>query len=155
MSISATNSFLIILILSFHWSTPPGRILFDDFYHDVFNLLKKEFTSVPIFTYWISNVQLIVKTDISDYTLVAILFIIDENNKVHLVAFHSQTFTSVVLNYNTYGNKLLVIFKAFRIWCYCLKNLVSSINIVFFSHFNLIIQFCLSYFSMKPNALTR
>jgi len=80
---------------------------------------------VPIFTHWIPNVELIVKTDISNYTLVTILFIIDENNKVHLVIFYLQTFTSAELNYDTYNKELLAIFKAFKIWYYYLKDLAS------------------------------
>ena len=81
-----------------------------------------------IFIHRIPNVQLIVKTYISDYTLVAILFIIDKNNEVHLVTFHLQTFTSIKLNYDTYDKE-------------------------FFSQFSLVIQFHLGYSSAKLNAL--
>ena len=55
------------------------------------------------------------KTDAFNYILTIILFIIDKNNKVYLVAFLSQTFTFIELNFNTYDKKFLVIFKAFRI----------------------------------------
>jgi len=89
---------------------------FDSSYQDAFNSLKKAFTSAPILTHWILNAQLIVKTDASDYALAAIFLIINEDNKVHLVAFHSHTFTVVELNYNTHDKKLLVIFEAFKIW---------------------------------------
>ena len=56
------------------------------------------------------------KTDVSDYTLTAILFIVNEENEVHPVAFYSCTFTIVKLNYNVYDKELLAIFKAFKIW---------------------------------------
>jgi len=56
-----------------------------------------------------------VKTDVSDYTLTAILFIVNEENEVHPVAFYSCTFTIVKLNYNVYDKELLAIFKAFKI----------------------------------------
>jgi len=56
------------------------------------------------------------KTDALNYALAAILFIVNEENEVHLVAFHSHTFTVVELNYNTHDKELLAIFKAFKIW---------------------------------------
>ena len=42
---------------------------FDFSYYDAFNSLKKAFTSAPILTHWISDAQLIVETDASDYAL--------------------------------------------------------------------------------------
>jgi len=56
-----------------------------------------------------------VETNASDYALTAILFIVNEENEVHLVAFHSCTFTIVELNYNIHDKKLLAIFEAFKI----------------------------------------
>ena len=83
---------------------------------DAFNSLKKIFTSTPILTHWVSDAQIIVETDALDYVLTIILFIINKENKVHLVTFHSCTFTTVELNYDTYDNELLAIFEAFKIW---------------------------------------
>jgi len=57
-----------------------------------------------------------VKTNALDYTLAAILSIMNKENKVHLAAFHSCTFTTAELNYNTYNKELLAIFEAFKIW---------------------------------------
>ena len=54
------------------------------------------------------------ETDALDYTLIAILFIINDNNEIHPVAFHSCTFTVAELNYDTHDNELLAIFKAFK-----------------------------------------
>ena len=68
--------------------------------------------------------------DVSDYTLITILSIMNENNEVHLVAFHSRTFTSAKLNYNTYDKKLLVSFKALKFWYHYLNGLDFLINIV-------------------------
>jgi len=89
---------------------------FDSSCQDAFNSLKKTFTSAPILTYWIFYAQLIVETDALDYTLTAILSIVNDDNEVHLVAFHSRTFTVVELNYNTHDKELLAIFEAFKIW---------------------------------------
>ena len=103
---------------------------FNSFYHDAFNSLKKVFTTTPILTHWIPNTQLIMETNASDYALIAILSIVNEENEVHLVAFYSCTFTVVELNYNTYDKKLLAIFEAFKIWQHYLEGLVYSIDIV-------------------------
>ena len=89
---------------------------FDSFCHNTFNSLKKASIFAPILTYQISDTQLIIETNALNYALTAILSIINKENEVHLVVFHSHTFTAVELNYNTYDKKLLVIFEAFKIW---------------------------------------
>jgi len=71
-----------------------------------------------------------VETDVSDYALTAILSIVNKENEVHLVAFHSCTFTVVELNYNIYNKKLIAIFEAFKIWQHYLEGLAYSIDIV-------------------------
>ena len=65
-----------------------------------------------------------------DYALTAFLFIVDEENKVHSVAFYSYTFTVVELNYNIYDKELLAIFEVFKIWQHYLEGLAYPINIV-------------------------
>jgi len=56
------------------------------------------------------------ETDASDYVLTVILSIVNEENEVHIVAFHFYNFTMVELNYNIHDKKLLAIFEAFKIW---------------------------------------
>ena len=70
------------------------------------------------------------ETDASDYTLTAILSIVNKDNEVHLVAFHSYTFTAEELNYNTHNKELLAIFKAFKIWQHDLEGLAYPIDVV-------------------------
>ena len=103
---------------------------FDSSCQDAFHFLKKAFTSTPNLTHWISDVQLIVETNTLDYALTAILSIINKDNEVHPVAFHSHTFTAVELNSDTHDKELLAIFEAFKIWWYYLEGLVYSINVV-------------------------
>jgi len=105
-----------IVILLTHLTQKDIPWKFDSSYQDAFNSLKKAFTSASILTHWISNTQLIVETDALDYTLTAILSIINKDNEVHLVAFHSCTFTAAELSYDIHDKKLLAIFKAFKIW---------------------------------------
>jgi len=70
------------------------------------------------------------ETDASNYALTVMLFIVNKDNEVHLVAFHSCTFTVAKLNYNTHNKKLLAIFKYFKIWQYYLEGPAYSIDIV-------------------------
>jgi len=83
-----------------------------------------------ILTHWVLNIQLIVETDASNYALAAILFIMTGNNRIHLIAFYSYTFTSLKLNYNVHDKELLTIFETFQIWQYYLEGSKSPINVV-------------------------
>ena len=95
---------------------------------NAFNSLKKAFTFTSILTYWILNVQLIMETDALDYALTAILSICNEENEVHLIAFHSCTFTVTELNYNTHDKELLAIFEAFKNWQHYLEGLAYPVR---------------------------
>ena len=95
-----------------------------------FNTLKQAFTSAPILIYWVLNAQLIVETNASDYALAAILSIMTKDNKIHPVAFHSQMFSALELNYDVYDKELLAIFKAFKIWQHYLEGSASPIDVV-------------------------
>ena len=119
------------------------------------------------------------ETDALDYALTAILSIVNEENEVHLVAFHSHTFTTVELNYDMHDKKLLAIFEAFKIWWHYLESLAYPINVVtdyknleyfsttkvltqrqvqwseYLSQFNLVIKFCPGHLSTKLDTLTR
>ena len=105
---------IIIPLTCLTWKDIPQK--FDSSCYDAFNSLKKAFTSTPILTYWIPDAQLILETDALDYALAAILSIINKENEVHPVAFHSHIFTMVELNYDIYNKELLAIFEAFKIW---------------------------------------
>ena len=168
---------IVILLTCLTQKNIPWK--FNSSYQDAFNSLKKAFTSAPILTHWIPGAQLIVKTDALDYALTAILSIVNEDNKVHPVAFHSRTFTVVELNYNTHNKELLAIFEVFKIWQHYLEELAYPIDIVmdhknleyfsttkvliwrqaqwskYLSQFNLIIRFRPGHLSTKPNAFTR
>ena len=80
-----------------------------------FNTLKQVFISAPILMHWVPDVQLVVETNASDYALAAILSIMTKDNKIHPIAFHSQTFSALELNYNIHDKELLAIFEAFKI----------------------------------------
>ena len=123
-------NYLDIVILLTHLTQKDIPWKFNSFCQDAFNSLKKAFISIPILTHWIPDTQLIVETDASDYVLAAILSIVNKDNEVYPVAFHSYTFTVAKLNYNTYDKELLAIFEAFKIWWHYLEGPAYPIDIV-------------------------
>jgi len=111
--------------------------------------------------------------------LAAILSIVTKDNEIHLIAFHSRTFSTPELNYDVYDKELLAIFEAFKMWRHYLEGSASPIDIVtdhknleyfsttkiltrrqtrwseYLSQFNLVIRFCPGHLGTKPDALTR
>ena len=55
------------------------------------------------------------ETDALNYTLAAILSIVNKDNEVHPVVFYFYTLTVAELNYNIYDKELVAIFKTFKI----------------------------------------
>src|SRR3979490_1288814 len=132
-----------------------------------FESLKKPFTTAPVLTHWIPGSPLIVETDTSDYALAVILSTISPiDNDIHPIAFHSQTFTPLELNYDVHDKELLAIFEAFKSWHHYLEESSEAIDVVtdhknleyfsttklltrhqvrwskYLSQFNLVICFC-------------
>jgi len=68
--------------------------------HSAFEALKKAFTTTLVLTHWIPDTQITVEIDASDYALSAVLSITTLDGKLHLIAFNSQTFSALELNYN-------------------------------------------------------
>ncbi|SJL05245.1 related to TY3B TY3B protein [Armillaria ostoyae] len=95
-----------------------------------FNKLKQAFTHASILTHWISDQQLVMETDTSEYAIAAILSIYLKDGEIHPIAFLSQSLHNAKLNYNTHNKELLAIFEAFKYWCHYLKGSVDSINVV-------------------------
>ena len=89
---------------------------FSDECCSAFEALKKAFTTALVLTHWILDTQITVKTDTSDYTLAAVLSITTLNGELHPIAFHSQTFSALELNYNFHDKELLAIFEALKQW---------------------------------------
>ena len=145
---------------------------------EAFNCLNTMFTSTPILMLWLPD-MLLVETNTSDYALAAILSTCLPDGKIHLIAFHSCTFSSPELNYNIYNKVLLMIFEAFKMWCHYLKGSGDPINVVtdhknlkyfstmkvlmhcqvqwseYFSAFNLVICFYPGHLGAKSDTLTR
>jgi Reverse transcriptase (RNA-dependent DNA polymerase)/RNase H-like domain found in reverse transcriptase len=97
---------------------------------DVFNLLKKAFTTAPILTHWIPDAPLVVETDTSNYALAAILSTWTLDGNLHPIAFHSRTFTAPELNYDVHDKELFAIFEAFQCWHHYLEGSASQIDVI-------------------------
>jgi len=143
-----------------------------------FESLKTAFMSAPILVHWDPDNLMIVETDTSDHALAAILST-RVNGNIHLIAFHSRTFSATELNYDVYDKELLAIFEAFRKWRHYLEGIPTPVdvfmdhkNLVYFceskalsrrqarwseflSQFNLTIKFCPGRLGAKPDTLTR
>jgi len=120
-------NYLDIVILLTHLTRKNTPWNFDNDCRMVFNTLKQVFISAPILTHWVPDAQLVVEIDASDYALAAILSI---DNKIHSVAFHSQTFSAPELNYDIHDKELLAIFEVFKIWQHYLEGSASPIDVV-------------------------
>ena len=143
-------------------------------------MLKKAFTTAPVLTHWIPGSLLIIKMDVLDYALAAILSTVSPmDNEVHPIAFHSRTFTPPKLNYDVHNKELLTIFKAFNIWRHYLEGSLTPIDMVtdhknleyfsttklltrcqvrwleFLCQFNLTIHFCPGRLGTKPDMLMK
>ena len=114
-----------------------------------------------------------------DYAFAAILSIVAEDGELHPVAFHSQSFSPMELNYNVHDKELFAIYEAFRIWHHYLEGSVAPIDVItdhknleyfattkllnrrqaqwseYLAQFNLIIRFRPGKLGTKPDALTR
>ena len=97
--------------------------------YTVFEDLKQAFTIAPVLTYWVPDQQIVVETDALDYALSAVLFIYT-NGDIHLVVYHSWTFTPLELNYDIHDKELLTIFKAFKTWRHFLEGSGTPIDVV-------------------------
>ena len=153
---------------------------FSDKCHSASNTLKKAFTTTPVLMHWIQGSLLIIKMDMLDYALAAILSMVSPtDNEVHPIAVHSCTFTPPELNYDVHDKELLAIFEAFKIWHHYLEGSLTPIDVVtdhknleyfsttkllthhqvcwseFLCQFNLTICFCPGCLGTKPDAVTR
>ena len=88
---------IVVPLMHLTWKNTPWN--FSNKCCLAFSLLKNAFTSAPVLTHWCLDLPLIVETDASEYTLVAILSIQEASGDIHLIAFHSQTFSNTELNY--------------------------------------------------------
>jgi len=87
------------------------------------------FTSAPILTHWNPNAPIFIESDASDYTLATILST-KVDNKIHLIAFYSQMFSTAKMNYDVHDKKLLAIYEAFHKWRHYLEGMSIPVEVL-------------------------
>ena len=156
-----------------------AAFVFGDREHSAFEALKEAFCTAPVLTHWVPDRPITIETDASDYALAAILSITLDSGEIHPVAFHSRSFNSTEMNYDTHDKELYAIFEAFRIWRHYLDGAALPIDVVtdhknleyfattkvlnrrqarwseYLCQFNLVIRFRPGKLGTKPDALTR
>jgi len=75
----------------------------------MFNNLKNQFITASILAHFDSDLECILKTDLSDHALENVLLQYDENDVLHSVAYFSQKLNAAELNYEIYDKELLMI----------------------------------------------
>ena len=74
-----------------------------------FRDLKKALTETSVLRHFDSKLEVILKTDSSDYVNEEVLSQRDESEEIHSVAFYSKNLLSAECNYEIYDKKLLAI----------------------------------------------
>ena len=114
------SNIVVPLMCLMHKDTP---FIWDDKCQSSFEALKSAFVTAPILIHFGLSLPIIIKTDGSDYMIVAILSqVTPADNDLHPVAFHSQTMQPAELNNKIYDKELLVIHEAFKHWCSYLED---------------------------------
>jgi hypothetical protein len=101
-----------------------------------FQDLKTAFTMAPIFIHPYFSKTFFLESDASDYALEAVLSQKGEDERLHPVAFHSQKFTAIEINYEIHDKELLAIVDYFEEWRHFLETVVHPI-IIYTNHKNL------------------
>jgi len=101
-----------------------------------FEELKKRFTTAPILAHFDPAKPVIIETDASGFAIGAVLSQRDDENRLHLVAFHSRKFQPAEMNYKIHDKELLAVVDAFKHWRRYCEGVTHQIQ-VFSDHQNL------------------
>jgi hypothetical protein len=80
-----------------------------------FQQLKDTFTSMPILKYFDPTLEVIIKTDVSNFAIGCILSQRHEG-QLHLVAFHARKMELAEKNHDIHDKELLAVVEAFERW---------------------------------------
>ena len=115
----------------FSWS-------FDDFEEIAFRTLKLAFTTASILQHFNFDSETWIKTNVSNFVIVAMFNQKSSNEKLHFVVYMSKKMSSIECNYEIYDKKLLIIIKAFEKWkSKCAKISIENFIKILIDHRNL------------------
>ena len=79
-------------------------------------MLKKRLTFATIFAHFDAPFSFIFEIDASNYAMGAIYTRTQKNGQVYSVAFLSQKFSAVEINYNIHDKEMVAIVFTFQVW---------------------------------------
>ena len=91
------------------------RFIFGIDCKEAFKELKHRLTTAPILAIYDSEKEIILETDVSDYTIGACLTQKEDKRKIRPIAYYSRKMTGPELNYDVYNKELLAVVEAFKI----------------------------------------
>ena len=101
-----------------------------------FQLLKTAFTTAPVLVHPDFSKPFFMETDASDFALGVVLLQLGDGEKLHPLAFHSQKFSAVEINYEIHDKELLAIVDSFQEWRHLLEGATHQVT-VYIDHKNL------------------
>jgi hypothetical protein len=101
-----------------------------------FEALKERFTTAPMLRHFDPTKTCIFETDMSDFTLGAILSQQDEDGWLYPIAFHSRQFQAVEINHDIHDKELLTVVDSFNFWRRYLDGVLKPV-MVYSDHQNL------------------
>ena len=111
------------------WLTCKDKLEWGPLADKAFQNLKMAFTTAPILMHLDFAKAFYLETNASDFALGAILLQMEVNKKLHPVAFYSQKFFAVEINYEIHDKELLAIVDSFQEWRHFLKGVVHPVTI--------------------------
>ena len=80
---------------------------------EAFESLKQAFTTTPILAHVDPTKRFILEADASNFALRSVLSQTGDDERLHLVAFHSRKFEATEMNYEIHDKELLAIVDSF------------------------------------------
>jgi hypothetical protein len=103
---------------------------------EFFEALTEQLTTVPIQTHNKPTTTCIVKTDVADFVLGAILSQNDQDGQLYPIPFHSPKFNPAKINYEVHEQELLAIVDSFKVWRQYQKGTLQTV-MVYSDHENI------------------
>jgi hypothetical protein len=104
-----------------------------------FLALKEAFTSALVLAHVNSTQLFIIEADTSDFAVGSILSQLEEDRKLHPIAFYSQKFNAKKINYDVHNKELLAIVDSFGQWRQFLEG--SPHQVIVYNDHKILIYF--------------
>jgi len=82
---------------------------------NAFEMLKRQFTTVPILRHFDPALPTVMESDASDFAIIAVLSQ-QVKGRPHAVAFHTRKMDKAEINYEIHDKEMLAVVSAFKEW---------------------------------------